>query len=117
MSNIGNMDTMARNLSYYMAKHNVSQKELADVAGVSVVTVSYWLHAKRYPRIDKIEMMAEYFGIMKSDLIEEPQTKKAPAPDPEAEARERLVSILMEYTPDELQRIMDFAAGIKASRE
>ena len=25
----------------------------------------------KYPRIDKIEMLARYFGIMKSDLIEE----------------------------------------------
>jgi hypothetical protein len=28
------------------------------------------MKAKKYPRIDKIEFMANYFGINKSDLIE-----------------------------------------------
>ena len=28
------------------------------------------MHARTYPRIDKIEMMANYFGIEKSDLVE-----------------------------------------------
>jgi hypothetical protein len=33
--------------------------------------VNEWLKAKKYPRIDKIEILANYFGILKSDLIEE----------------------------------------------
>ena len=34
-------------------------------------TVLDWVNAKTYPRIDKIELMANYFGIEKADLIEE----------------------------------------------
>ena len=34
------------------------------------------LKAKKYPRIDKIEFLANYFGILKSDLIEENEDKK-----------------------------------------
>ena len=34
-------------------------------------TFSDWVHARTYPRIDKIELMANYFGIEKSDLVEE----------------------------------------------
>ena len=34
------------------------------------MTFSDWVNAKTYPRIDKIEKMAQYFGIEKSDLIE-----------------------------------------------
>ena len=29
------------------------------------------MNAENYPRIDKIEIMAKYFGVQKSDLIEE----------------------------------------------
>ena len=29
-----------------------------------------WMHARTYQRIDKIEMMANYCGIEKSDLVE-----------------------------------------------
>ena len=71
MSNIGNKETMAKNLSYYLEKTGISQKDLAEVVGVATSTVNDWIKAKKYPRIDKIEIMADYFGILKSDLIEE----------------------------------------------
>ena len=45
--------------------------------GVSSSTFNEWMKAKKYPRIDKIEFMANYFGINKSDLIEEENDKKS----------------------------------------
>ena len=48
-----------------------TQKELAAIIGVAPSTFNDWLKAKKYPRIDKIELLADYFGILKSDLIEE----------------------------------------------
>ena len=71
MSNIGNKETFAKNLSYYVDKTGKSQKELAEVAGVAPSTFNDWMKAKKYPRIDKIEILANYFKILKSDLIEE----------------------------------------------
>ena len=71
MSNIGNKETLAKNLSYYLEKTGISQKELAEVVGVAASTLNDWIKAKKYPRIDKIEIMANYFRILKSDLIEE----------------------------------------------
>lgn len=79
MSNIGNKETMAKNLSYYVRISGKSQKELSEIAGVAPSTFNDWLKAKKYPRIDKIERLADYFGILKSDLIEEKlsdETKK-----------------------------------------
>lgn len=64
-------EVFATNLRYYMESRGKSQKELAEIAGVSAPTVNDWLKAKKYPRIDKIEKMSNYFGILKSDLIEE----------------------------------------------
>lgn len=71
MSNLGNKEVMAKNLQYYMNKTGKSQKELAEIVGVSTSTFSDWIKAKKYPRIDKIELLAAYFKILKSDLIEE----------------------------------------------
>ena len=71
MSNIGNKETFARNLLYYIEKHGKEQKELAEIVGVAPSTFNAWVKAKKYPRIDKIELLANYFGILKSDLIEE----------------------------------------------
>lgn len=75
MASIGNMQIMAENLQYYMKIYNLSQKELSEIAQVKESTLSEWVNAKKYPRIDKIEMMANYFGISKSGLIEKRNTK------------------------------------------
>lgn len=64
-------EVFAKNLNYYMLKSNKNQKEMAAIVGVSAPTFNEWLKAKKFPRIDKIEKLANYFGILKSDLIEE----------------------------------------------
>jgi len=64
-------EVFAKNLNYYMLKANKNQKEMAAIVGVSAPTFNEWLKAKKFPRIDKIEKLAQYFGILKSDLIEE----------------------------------------------
>lgn len=64
-------DVFAKNLKYYMERSGKNQKELAAVVGVSAPTFNEWLKGKKFPRIDKIEKMAQYFGILKSDLIED----------------------------------------------
>ena len=71
MSNIGNKETMAKNLSYYVGISGKTQKELSEIVGVAASTFNDWMKGKKYPRIDKIEILADYFGILKSDLIEE----------------------------------------------
>lgn len=70
MSDIGNKEVFAKNLIYYIERHGKEQKEVAEVVGVAPSTFNAWIKAKKYPRIDKIEKLANYFGILKSDLIE-----------------------------------------------
>lgn len=71
MSNLGNKEVLAKNLQYYVERSGKTQKELCEIVGVSTSTFNDWMKAKKYPRIDKIEIMANYFRILKSDLIEE----------------------------------------------
>ena len=71
-------EVFARNLRYYMERKGKNQRELAEIIGVSAPTMNDWINAKKYPRIDKIEMLANYFGILKSDLIEEKKIGDVP---------------------------------------
>ena len=71
MNNLGNKEIMAKNLVHYVTRSGKTQKEIAAIVGVAPSTFNDWLKAKKYPRIDKIEILADYFGILKSDLIEE----------------------------------------------
>jgi repressor LexA len=66
-----NKNTFATNLKRYMAINDKSRKDLAEALGISYYTVTDWVKGKKYPRMDKVEMLANYFGILKSDLIEE----------------------------------------------
>ena len=70
VSNIGNREIFARNLSYYVEHSGRTQKYLAELVGVAPTTFNDWMKGRKYPRIDKIEKLADYFGIQKSDLIE-----------------------------------------------
>lgn len=67
---------LAKNLSFYMNKKGIDRSQLCEALGFKYSTVSKWLSAKKYPRMDKIELMADYFGIKKSDLIEEPHNEE-----------------------------------------
>ena len=71
MSDIGNKEIFARNLTYYVERSGKQQKEIAEIIGVSTSTFNDWAKGKKYPRIGKIEKLAGYFGILKSDLIED----------------------------------------------
>lgn len=71
MNNLGNKKIMSENLKYFIEKSGKDRRELADIWGFPYSTVTEWINGKKYPRIDRIEIMAEYFGILKSDLIED----------------------------------------------
>ena len=66
-----NKEIFSINLKRLMEQKGISRQDLSKVLGVSYFTISDWVNGKKYPRMDKVEMLATYFGILKSDLIEE----------------------------------------------
>jgi transcriptional regulator with XRE-family HTH domain len=59
------------NIKSLRLKHGLSQKELADIAGVSDKAVSTWELGTNEPRMGAIQKIADHFGILKSDIIED----------------------------------------------
>lgn len=76
MSGLGNKEVMAKNIRYYMERKGLNAKDFSIELDFKYSTVLDWLNAKTYPRIDKIEMMANYFNIEKSDLVEDKDKEK-----------------------------------------
>ena len=70
-SNLGNMEIFSRNLKRYLKNSESTQKEVAKAVGVSAGTFCDWVRGRAYPRMDKVQLLAEYFGISKSDLVED----------------------------------------------
>lgn len=61
----------SKNLNYYMELNGKSQTDLITDLGFNKSAVSTWCNGTRLPRMDKVETLARYFGINRSDLIEE----------------------------------------------
>jgi repressor LexA len=68
---------ISKNLRKYIELSGKERKEIADALSVSYSTFTDWVNGNTYPRIDKIEMLANYFNITKADLIEEPNPFRA----------------------------------------
>ena len=60
-----------KNLLKYISASDKTQKEIADAIGVSPQTFNTWCQGIALPRMGKVQLLADYFHINKSDLIEE----------------------------------------------
>ncbi len=108
---LGNKEIMAENIKHYMAEKGVNAAEVCSALGFKTNTFSDWVTAKSYPRIDKIERMANYFGITKAMLVE-----KYPV-DYIFSDEEK--TILIEYrnadsdTKNVIKRLLGYVEGLK----
>lgn len=71
MSSIGNKIVFSKNLKVLMEQRGKDRKQVCADLGFKYTTFTDWYNGNKYPRIDKIEMLADYFGVLKSDLIED----------------------------------------------
>lgn len=70
MSDLGNKEIFSRNLRRYMKINNKDRNDVSRDLGIPYSTLTDWYNGNIYPRIDKIQLLANYFGIQKSDLVE-----------------------------------------------
>ena len=70
MSDLGNRQVFSSNLRRIMNERNLERSDVCNALGFKYSTFTDWYNGNKYPRIDSIEKLADYFGIQKSDLIE-----------------------------------------------
>lgn len=90
----------AKNLSRLLESHHISQRDIAKILSVSSSTVSSWCTGQKIPRMDKIERLASYFGVLKSDLIEEKPTPVSES-GPTDPLEQQLMELVSRLTPDQ----------------
>lgn len=64
-------EIFASNLNRLLEKNGKSQSDLVAFMNTTASTVSDWCNGKKYPRVNKMQMIANYFGVLMSDLTEE----------------------------------------------
>lgn len=70
----GNKQIFAKNLKRYMDRAGIDRNKLCADLGIDYATICDWLSANKYPSIDKIEMIANHFGVSMPDLIQDPDS-------------------------------------------
>ena len=116
----------ASNLKRHMYAKNVNSIDVASHMGVSKSIVSEWRNGKKMPRMDKIERLALYFGIQKSDLIEEKcstniandntEQIETPATTEDDERAQLFVKLFSQLNPDQQDMIIAQLKGILSNQ-
>lgn len=66
------------NIKRLLKKKGKTQRDMAADLNIAETTVSSWIRGTKYPRIDKIQMMADYFGVYRSEITEAYAVNKKP---------------------------------------
>lgn len=97
----------SENLQRLMRNKNVDQKELAEDIGVTQPIISNWIKETKYPRIKRIQTLADYFNVPKSELTEENYV---------VSKNQISAHITPDVTKDEMREIINFIEYIKSKR-
>ena len=108
-----NKSIFARNLQRQMDINGKSRRDVCDALGFSYYTFTDWVNGKKYPRMDKVEMLANYFGVLKSDLIEDKKEKPTAQDDGLSIDMKELVDRLKTLPEDKVQLLLQLARSIE----
>ena len=118
MSNEWSKEVFSKNLQMYMDRSGKTQKEMAEIMGVTAPTFHEWVKGKKFPRIDKVQKLADYFGILKSDLIEDKQVQEKPANDDGLTENQRvLIDFAKALSDEQAGKVLQLMKSILAFDE
>ena len=114
----------SKNLKHYMNLSHKNQMDLMHDLNLSSSTVSNWCTGTKLPRMNKVQMLADYFGIEKSDLIEEKkdmddthcfslEIKNIAQEIADNEDLTKLFDVVKTASPDDLKLLYEIALRIK----
>ncbi|CRV22961.1 MULTISPECIES: helix-turn-helix domain-containing protein [Staphylococcus] len=99
---------LSKNLKNLLERKGKTQTDMAKDLNLKESTVSSWVNAVKYPRRDKIELLADYFGVMPSDITEDKSTQQ----DTIAAHFDK-----EDLTDEEKQEVQDFINYLKSKRK
>lgn len=98
---------LSKNLKNLLERKGKTQTDMAKDLDLKESTVSSWINAVKYPRRDKIELLADYFGVMPSDITEDKTVQQ----DTMAAHFDK-----DDLTEEEMKEVQDFINFIKSKR-
>lgn len=99
-------EIFSKNLKRYMALAGKSRKEVCEALGYSYFTFSDWVNGKKMPRMDKVEQLANYFGVSKSDLIEQKKEAVTENGNDLSESKKQLLALAEQCSEEEADKLL-----------
>lgn len=63
--------SVGSNIKKLRIDHHLTQEELGKIADVSSMAVSQWENDRAVPRMGAVQLLADYFGVQKSAIIDD----------------------------------------------
>ena len=91
-----------------------SQKQVALIIGVKPPQISKWESGSAKPSRENCLKLSKLYNVSVDYLIGNEQEQKNEPPTGEA-LNNALIEMLISLSPDQVQRVQDFVAGMKAA--
>ena len=99
-------EVFAKNLKKYMELNGKSRREMCAALGYSYFTFSDWVNGKKMPRMDKVEQLANYFGILKSDLLEDKKETATDNGSGMSESKKKLLALAEDCSDEDAEKML-----------
>ncbi|EGJ19085.1 helix-turn-helix family protein [Streptococcus pneumoniae GA47368] len=109
MSNNKSKEIFSANLEKLMTSRGVDRNKLCSDLGLKYTTVRDWLKGITYPRIGKIELLADYFGVNKSDLIEDKTQEVKEVKIPTSPLVQKVTEKVVKLSTPRKQKVLNYA--------
>ena len=109
MSNNKSKEIFSANLENLMSSRGIDRNKLCSDLGLKYTTVRDWLKGITYPRIGKIELLADYFGVNKSDLIEDKAQEVKELKIPISPLVHKITEKVVKLSTPRKQKVLNYA--------
>lgn len=100
-------EILSKNIKKLLERKGKTQTDMAKELNLKESTVSSWLNAVKYPRRDKIELMADYFNVLPSDITDEKPQQDTIAAHFNKD----------DLTEEEMKEVQEFIEFVKSKRK
>lgn len=107
----------SKNLQKYIRESGKTQKEIAEKLGFSVSTFGSWCTGQKMPRMDKIQCLADYFGIKKSDLVDESSTNNRTIEISMDDFQYAFYNTSAKLSDEDKQKLLEYARLLKMQKQ
>ena len=108
MTDLSIREIFPKKLLHYMKESGKTRRDIEHDLGFSYSTIRDWEKGLTVPRMDKIELLANYFNCKNSDLLENKKEKPTAADDGLSAKQKEVMELLMRLSPSDLDRAVSY---------